>query len=333
MEEYCVLCTVDLSLCPHALDPLRAVAEVDHAVLDRAATLERIGEYDAYFGHTNIQIDREFLDRAERLKVIGAPSTGTDHIATDLLEERGIKLLALTREYDLLDTFTATAECAWAVLLSCVRQIPWAFDASRAGDWWTSERFIGRQLSGKTLGIIGVGRLGRMMVPYGKAFRMRVLGADPIPLDIDGVEQVPLDTLLRESDVISLHVHLRPHTSGLLSREAFAKMKDGVIIINTSRGGLIDEAAFLDALRSGKVSAAGLDVIDSEWMENMSEHSLIQYARSHDNVVITPHIGGATVESVAGARLFMGRKLADYLRNLSDQPTRVSQEEAVSGKL
>lgn len=310
-----VLCTVDLSVAPNALAPLEALAEVDHLVVGRAATLERIGDYDAYYGHTNIQVNREFLDLAKRLKVVASPATGTDHIDIDLIKQRGIKLLTLTREYDLLDTFTATAECAWALLLACMRHIPDAFEAVRQGNWWSNEEFVGRQLSDKTLGVIGVGRLGSMTVEYGKAFRMRVLGADPRPFQINGVEQVPLDTLLRESDVISLHVHLRPETRHLLSREAFAKMKHGVVIVNTSRGGLIDEEALLAGLLSGQVSAAGLDIVDGEWMDDISKHPLIQYAQSHANLVISPHIGGWTVESTAGARIFMARKLADCLAN------------------
>ena len=316
MSKSRVLCTVDLSLAPDALAPLEAVADVDHLAIDRKATLERIGDYDAYYGHTNIQVNREFLDRAKRLKVVACPATGTDHIDVDLLKERGIELLTLTREYELLDTFTATAECGWALLLACIRRLPSALDAARQGDWWSNERFVGRQLSDKTLGVVGVGRLGRMTVEYGKAFRMRVLGADPKLFQISGVERVPFDTLIRESDVICLHVHLRPNTRHLLSRDVFGKMKDGVVIVNTSRGGLIDEEALLEGLHSGKVSAAGLDLIDGEWMEDVLKHPLIQYARTHDNLMISPHIGGCTFESTTGARIFMAKKLADYLRSV-----------------
>ena len=315
MSKPRVLCTVDMSLARDGLAPLEAVANVDNLPPDRKAVLERIGVCDAYYGHTDVLVDPELLDRAERLRVVASPTTGTDHIDTEALRERGIKLLALTREYELLDTFTATAECAWGLLLSCLRRIPAAFDSARQGKWWVRELFVGRQLSGKTLGVLGIGRLGHMTVEYGKAFRMRVIGSDPKPFKVSQVERVPFDTLLRESDVISVHVHLRPETRHLLSRDAFQKMKDGVIIINTSRGGLIDEQALLDGLNSGKVSAAGLDVIDGEWMEDISKHPLIQYARSHDNLVITPHIGGCTIQSVVGARIFMAKKLADYLMN------------------
>ena len=315
---------VDLSLCPRALDPVREVADVDEFPVDRSLLMDRIGDYDAYFGHTEIRLDREIIDRATRLRVIGAPSTGTDHIDIPLLEERGIHLIALTREYELLDKYTATAECGWALLLACMRRIPHHFEGVRRGRW-TEARYTGRQLSCKTLGVVGVGRLGKMTVEYGKAFRMRVLGCDPVAFEIPGVERVDFDTLLRESDVICLHVHLREDTRNLLDREAFAKMKDGVVLVNTSRGGLIDEQAFLEALESEKVASAGVDVLcDTDWMEDVARHPLVRYAREHDNLVIVPHIGGNTVESIAGGRIFIAQKLAAYLRANRSTPSAVT---------
>lgn len=185
-----------------------------------------------------------------------------------------------------------------------------------SGDW-ARERFTGSQLAGKTLGVLGVGRLGRMVVEYGKAFRMRVLGCDLKDFSIPHVEAVDFETLLRESDVISIHLHLNDSTRRIISREAFMKMKNGVVLVNTSRGALIDENAFFEALNAGAVAAAGLDVIDGEWLADITTHPLVRYASTHDNLVITPHIGGAAVESIVGARIHLARKLADHIkRNL-----------------
>ena len=128
------------------------------------------------------------------------------------------------------------------------------------------------------------------------------------------VEQVDFDTLLARSDVLSIHIHLTKENQGRISYEAFAKMKQGVVIINTSRGAIIDEEALLKALKSGKIMAAGLDVICGEWDKDLASHSLIQYARNHKNLIITPHIAGATVESIIGARVFMAEKLASYIK-------------------
>jgi len=188
---------------------------------------------------------------------------------------------------------------------------------------WRSERFCGIQLSRKTLGILGYGRLGKMSGEFGKAFRMRVLACDLQPIQdgthtsTEGIEQVDFDTLLRESDAITIHVHLTPENYHLISTDQFAKMKDGVFLINTSRGDIIDEQALLAALESGKVAAAGLDVIHDEWREDSRESPLVQYALEHDNLIITPHIGGCTHTSIADARIFAARKLADFLRGLA----------------
>jgi D-3-phosphoglycerate dehydrogenase len=144
---------------------------------------------------------------------------------------------------------------------------------------------------------------------------MNVIGCDTSPRRrIDGLRYVDFDTLLAESDVISIHIHLTPENRHLLGAAQFARMKDGVVIVNTSRGGIIDEAAFADALKSGKVGAAGLDVIEGEWRTDLAEHPLIRYAREHDNLVIVPHLGGITLESQAASSQFVADKLAEMLR-------------------
>jgi D-3-phosphoglycerate dehydrogenase len=316
MNKPRLFCMVDMSLCPQVLDRLREVADVEYyASPDRALLLERIDDVDVYYGHTDVRLDREVIDRAKRLKLVGAPSTGTDHIDIELLKQRGIKLISNTREYELLERFTSTAECGWALLLACTRRIPYHFAGVQNGRWMES-RYTGRQLAEKTLGVVGVGRLGKMTVEFGKAFRMRVLGCDPVDFSIDNVERVDFDTLLRESDVICLHLHLRENTRNLIDSEAFAKMKEGVVIINTSRGGLIDEQAFLAALQSGKVAAAGADVLcDADWMDDVTKHPLVNFAQTHDNLILSPHIGGITVEAIAESRIFMTEKLVDYIKS------------------
>ena len=138
-----------------------------------------------------------------------------------------------------------------------------------------------------------------------------------IEKNINGVKQVDLDELLKLSDVIAVHIHLTEENRGFLSSDLFHKMKKGVVLINTSRGAIIDENALLGNLRSGHVSAAGLDVINGEWDKNLYDHPLIKYAREHDNL-ISPHIAGATVESIVGARVFIANKLAEYIKKNGD---------------
>lgn len=197
-------------------------------------------------------------------------------------------------------------------MLACHRHLRAASRQALSGRWDFFD-VVGRQLSEETLGVLGVGRLGSMTVEYGKSFRMRVLGCDAKDFRIDGVRAVDLDTLLRESDAISLHVHMLPENYHLFNADTFAKMKDGAILINTSRGDLVDEEALIAALESGKLSAYGADVIHDEWRADMRESPLIEYARDHENVVITPHMGGATDTSIRDARIFSAKKLAHYL--------------------
>jgi D-3-phosphoglycerate dehydrogenase len=173
-------------------------------------------------------------------------------------------------------------------------------------------------LYGKTLGIIGLGRLGTIVARYGNAFGMNVIGCDHEEKIISDVTQVDIAELLDQSDVITIHIHLTEENRGFISAELFDKMKSDVVIINTSRGAIIDEEALLKNLKSGRVGAAGLDVIHGEWDKNIYDHPLIKYARTHENLVITPHIAGSTNESIVGARIFMAKKLADYIRLKND---------------
>lgn len=311
-QQQRILCMIDLSGAPEALAAMKQVAHVDVREPDRKVLLDIIGQYDAFWGHVNLKVDKAVLDRAARLKVINTASTGTDHIDTDEASRRGIEVLSLTQDYGLLEQFTATAECAWMLMMACQRKLRALTTHVLAGGW-DSQAFMGTQLSGKTLGVLGVGRLGKMTVEYGKAFGMRVLGCDLKPFDVPGVEPVDHDTLWRESDAISVHIHMLPENYHLINEDVFSRMKPGSVLVNTSRGDIIDEVALLGALASGSLSAFGADVLHDEWREDMGESPVIQYAQTHDNVIITPHIGGCTYASIWGARIFSGKKLAHFL--------------------
>ena len=311
-----VLCMADLSAAPWALAPLREVAEVEVLPPDRQALEARIHEFDAYFATLSVRLDAGILRRAKRLRAIATPSTGLDHIDIADAARWGVEIISLKTDYELLDRITATAEMAWCLLLACVRKLPWAFAAAQRGEW-ARDRFRGNQLAHKTLGILGYGRLGRMVAEYGEAFRMKVIACDVRDFQAPGVERVDFDTLLAQSDVLSIHIHLTEENRGLISRAALAKMKPGIVLINTSRGAILDEAALLEALSSGKVAAAGLDVIEGEWRADLADHPLIRYARTHENLIISPHLGGVTFESQAMALEHTARKLADFLRRLA----------------
>ncbi len=303
----------DTSAYPNVLDPLREIAEVAELPARQELLLERIGEFDGFLTPLEVQSNREVLDRAERLKVIATPTTGRDHIDLVHAEKRGITVYSLKEKTEFLSNITDAAEHAWALLLSLVRKLPWAFSGAQQGAWTEKEKPLGNQLSGKTLGVVGYGRLGRIVAQYGVAFRMRVLVCGRRKFETpEGVEQVDFDHLLQDSDFVSIHIHLTDENHHLFDAAAFAKMKPTAVLINTSRGAIIDEAAMLNALSSGRLAGAGVDVIEGEWRTNLKNHPLIQYSRSNQNLIITPHIGGATVESQSLIYQYMIQKLLRF---------------------
>jgi D-3-phosphoglycerate dehydrogenase / 2-oxoglutarate reductase len=315
--EYCTINTLDISGAPEINEALAAVGNFIDLPDDRDDVLLELHKCQAYMASAVIRIDEEFLAAAPNLKVIGSPHTGQDHLDISAIKARGIELFTITEERELLNSFSATSELTFGLLLSLVRNIPPAIEAAKAGDW-ARERLAGFQLLNKTIGIVGLGRLGTISARIAQGFGMRVLACDIEPREMAGVEIVDMDTLLRESDIVTLHLHLRPHTEGMIDADALAKMKPGSIILNSSRGRIINEVDLLAALESGHLGGAGLDVIDGEWLtrEELLEHPLVKYAQKNDNLIIVPHIGGSTTESIYGARIFMANKLAAYLSSL-----------------
>lgn len=243
-----------------------------------------------------VAFDEAMLARADALRVISTATTGSDHIDADAADRRGITVKTLREDGDLLRGLTPAAELSWALVLACARRLVPAIEHARAGRW-EREEFPGLMLNGRTLGLIGCGRIGQWMGRYGRAFGMGVLGFDPhVEPWPDGIERVELDALATQSDVISVHVHLNTETRGLVGASVFERMKTGTIFVNTSRGGLCDEAALLRALESGRLGAAGLDVLDGE--PETEAHPLVRYAQNHDNLLITPHCGGFSPDAV-----------------------------------
>ena len=311
-----LLCTVDFSIAPEALAVLEQCAEVVRIPADYEKVKAAIHEYDIYWGHVDLRLDRALLEGARRLRLIATASTGTNHIDLAAARAQGIEVVSLATEYALLETFSATAELAWMHVLAATRHFRQAIkEAPRSK--WPAEHLMGRQLSDLTLGVIGVGRLGRKVCTYGRAFCRRVIACDPRPFQQEGVEQVDFATLIATADVISIHIHLTPENRGLFNADVFAAMKPGAVLVNTSRGDIIDEVALLAALESGRLAAFGADVLHDEWRPSMTASPVVQYAETHDNVTITPHIGGASDFSIREARVFIARRIAAMVREKS----------------
>jgi D-3-phosphoglycerate dehydrogenase len=314
----------DLSMVPESLARLREVAEVDYPPSSPGSLRRSIGQYDAIWTHIHAPIDAGLLTRAKRLKLIASATTGTDHIDVDAARRRGIEVLSLKTEFELLEGFTATAEMAWTLLLMCVRKMRPMLRKGLSGRWEEHESLRGRQLSEMTLGVLGFGRLGKMTARYGRAFCRRVLACDVRPFrevfqgwPAEGVSPVDFETLLRESDAISIHIHMTPENRHLFGAKTFSRMKPGAVLINTSRGDIIDEDALIEALETRRLAAFGADVLHGEGRERMEDNPVIQYAQDHENVIITPHMGGGTHFSVIEARRFMADKVAVALKRLA----------------
>ena len=311
-----IISNCDLSGAPEAVSILEEVGALYCLGDNRRSTLTEITDCDALMAHPSVRVDRELLDCAPKLRFVGSPHTGKDHLDIDFIKKRDLHLAHIAEEVDLLSTFTATSEMAFALLLAVVRKLPQAFDAAKTGSWGR-EKFTGFQLLGKTLGVLGLGRLGTISARIGQGFGMSVIAHDPQEINVPSVKMVDLDTLLADSDILTIHVHLNSETENLINERTLSKMKPGSLLINTSRGRIVDETALVSALKSGHLGVAGLDVIDGEWLtlEERAQHPLVKYSRTNENLIIVPHIGGSTKESIYGARVFMAKKIAEWARN------------------
>jgi D-3-phosphoglycerate dehydrogenase len=303
------------SFSQQGLKSLGEIAPVDALDLTQAQLAKAARGYEVLVVRLGLRVDREVLEAGETLLVVGTPTTGLDHIDLQAAQERGVAVLSLKGERLFLDQVYATAEHTFALLLSLVRRIPAAFQGVKNYEW-RRDLYRGGELSGKTLGIVGCGRLGSMVARYAMAFGMRVFVYDPYkPRLPQGITTCStLAELLSACDVVSIHVPLNPETEGMFSAGQLAQLRPGAILINTARGAVLDEAALLHALESGRLAGAALDVLCNEHdVAQVAANPLIEFARRHDNLIITPHIGGATQESIEKADLFIAQKIGKYL--------------------
>jgi len=298
-----------------AAERLRRAGEVVLADLDHAGLLAAVAEADVLWVRLRHRIDAEVMAAGPRLQAIVTATTGLNHIDLEEADRRGVRVVSLRGETAFLRDVRATPEHTLALMLSLLRQVPAALAHVQAGGW-DRDRFKGRELHGKTIGLVGYGRLGRIVGRYLAAFDTHLVAADPYVEAAGlaaGVPLLPLAQLLRAADLVTLHVNLSEATRGFFGRHAFARMKPGAWFINTSRGELVDEPALLEALRSGRLAGAALDVLCDESVQGMGHHPLVAYARTHHNLIMTPHIGGCTLESMEKTELFLAERLLTLL--------------------
>lgn len=289
------------------IELLESVAEVEVATgLEKDELIERIKDKDAILVRSATKVTSEVINAGEKLKAIGRAGVGVDNIDLDAATKRGIVVVNSPTASSI-----TVAEHTIGLMLSLARKIPFA-DRSLKSKKWEKKRFLGVELRGKTLGIIGVGRIGNEVAKKAKAFEMEIIAYDPYisekPIKKFGIKVVNLDTLFSESDFITLHVPLTEDTRHIIGKNAILKMKDGVRIVNCARGGIIDENALLEGLESGKIGGAALDVFENE---PPLESPLLE----NPKFIATPHLGASTLEAQRFASLIACEEVIKVLKN------------------
>ena len=292
-----------------ALDSLRSGGFETHLYDGELAGVgDVIENYEGVIIRLGIHWSGELLKKAKNLKFIGTPTTGLNHIDLDAAQDLRIDVVSLSGLQG-LDCVTSTAEHAFGLLLALVRNTCAAHQSVLAGQW-DRDAFTGRELRGKTVGVLGMGRLGRMFADMARAFRMRVVYYDPFVTTDDFERCDSLRELAEQADVISIHVKLNPETVALLGRTFFESCRPGAFLVNTSRGELIDEDSLIEALECGKLAGAALDVLSGEpETGQVYESPIIEYARCHRSVILTPHIGGATLDAMRATEELLAAEL------------------------
>ena len=293
------------------MDRLSQMSDMNYDLrtgMSKEELLQAVGDYDAVIVRSDTYIDADVLAAGTRLKVVGRAGIGIDNIDVPAATARGVMVMNTPHSNSV-----ATAEQTFTLFLAASRRTVQAHNSLAAGQWERS-RFVGTELFDKTLGIIGFGYIGRLVARRAQAFSMKVVAYDPyvsvtVAADL-GVELLPLDEVLAAADIITLHAIVTPETKGMINAETIATMKDGVIIVNVARGKLIDEQALADALKSGKVAAAGIDVYQEEPPTNSPLIGL-------PNVIHTPHLGASTQEAQKNVGIEMVEQIADALRGVA----------------
>lgn len=289
------------------LAPLReaGITVVKETKLSPDELVERLADADGVIVRSATKITADIMDKVDNLRVVGRAGVGVDNIDIKAATERGIVVMNAPDG----NTIT-TAEHTFAILISLARNVPQAHAKLQSGTW-DKKSFVGVELHEKTLGIIGLGRIGRHVAKIAKGFGMEVFAFDPFVSeeqanDLD-IKIGTLDDVFENADFLSIHTPVTDETRGIIGVDAFSKMKDGVRIVNCARGGLVDEDALLKAIEEGKVAGAALDVYSNEPLESSSE------LLNNPKIITTPHLGASTIEAQQGVALTVAEQVRDYL--------------------
>ena len=292
--QYNIICVTPISHINNAYENLMECGDVSYCPdIQKIELIHKLrnNKYNVIFTNPNRQnyvIDSEVLENTN-IKFIITASTGLNHIDLNYCKKSKINIYSLTKEYDIINKITSTAEHCFGLLLSIIRNIPQSHCDVVNNHNWDYTKYIGRQLNALTIGIVGYGRLGTMVAKYSKAFGMNVLIYDPFK----GYNN--LDILHKECDILTFHIHPDENTTGMVNKEYIGKFRKNLYLINTSRGEIIDEASVIECLKNGKLYGYATDVITDEF-GSFKDSKLVNSANKY-NVIITPHVGGMTKEA------------------------------------
>ena len=301
-----ILCLTPIKHLDGVYEYLESFGEVDYEpnINDFDFSFVDMDKYDVIFCNPNKQnykLDKDILENFNG--TILTASTGLNHIDIDYCNEKGIKVMSHKEDMELLNELPSTAELAFGLMSSMLRNIPSSFHDVQVGGW-DYDLFMGHQLQGKTIGIIGYGRLGKMMNKYCWTFGMRVKVHDPYK----GFDN--LDDVL-QSDIISLHVHANDETRHMINKKTLGKMKKNSYIVNTSRGEIVNEKDIVQSLRDGHLKGYATDVIEDEY-GNRENSPILKGVKEGLNIIVTPHVGGMTWEGQQKAYKWSISKLKDF---------------------
>jgi D-3-phosphoglycerate dehydrogenase len=298
-------------LAPEGMAILRQAVDAGQLQVDERVGMKpdelcrAVGDYDALIVRSASTVTSDVIAAAPRLRVIGRAGIGVDNIDVEAATRRGIAVMNTPGGNNV-----TTAEHAISMLLSLARSIPQATASMKAGKWEKS-KFTGTEISNKTLGIVGVGNIGRLVAERAQGLKMKVIAHDPFITEEKaramGIELVGFDALLQRADFVSIHTPLLPETRNLLNAAALAKMKPTARLVNCARGGIVDETALAEALEARKLAGAALDVFEQEPVP--ADHPLLRL----DNVICTPHLGAATAEAQVAVSVAVAEQIVDFL--------------------
>ena len=300
---------------------LQEVGEVEEALLNQEVLLQRIPEIDALIVRLGLKVNREVIEKGAKLKYILSATTGTDHIDMEAAKEHNIEVVCLKGEEAFLRSIPSTSEYTWALLLALLRNLPQAYQHV-LDTGWDRQLFRGHNIAGKKLGILGLGRVGRLVAGYALAFGCELAAYDPFKTEwMEGVQRMEkAEDLMQWSEILCIHIPYDADTHHFLNENLMRLLPQGALMVNTSRGGVWDEAAIVRLLEANHLGGVATDVIEGELTSTQRNKSPLLRQAMHDaRVLVTPHIAGATYESMEMTEIFIAKKFKKRFNRTKDK--------------